>query len=608
MKTIIGLLALMLSGEAVFSLPVVVEKNIVIRAVEGRRAIQKGPYVLKAGSVIDIPDQFIVRNSVGDIDFPATLLNWRTGDSQNGVYSLVKGKRVVGKDVFFKLNVIEAAPGSNIPSDFTGYIALEFLARSRSLKTVTENNAPVLTDQEKADAGGKIPTPLERPVQEKATPDHSTHPTSSNMIPTESGGGSGGIGSDYVAGGGGNYPTSSATPTSKQEVLQPDNRPTKDDLLVYEKSTPNLPVKEVVPDKTGSSTSDGRDFTVHPVPKVEDAVSAMEQANSSLNDAGSSAAVCPDGKCDVALAASEAEEKMACEQIAKGDFPESLNSVRLTTSGQKTVDASLKWFSQNLKNPTHCKDSCDFNVSGIAALFNTSDKELKRLCDRIDDCGKRCQTSDIQTTWKCTSASKKRGKECIASCSPYQKLDQTHRGDHLKRLFAQVTADIEKYNLNYATKMERGGYKSNMAQRLLCMNKRRENVDLDPMARNCTSTAIGIGQVLIGTFYYGLGLANDSQQKRCLNMKIKDLATKCKGWDRNAFRKEVYWKYMDYTPKELNEMRTLDVELQARSTYATFLDKLRLKGFDLNKAYRGYFGKSDKKAINRIENCVKTGR
>lgn len=578
--TLCALISLL--STAALGFPVVIEKNLVIRSLDNGRAVIKGSYVLKAGSIIDIPDRFIIRNSIGGVDLTATLLNWRTQDPKNGVYPMLgRNNKVIGQDAFFQLIVLKAAPGSILPKDFSGYVALDFLARSRALKVMedpppheAEANIPVPTPRPERPAEANIPIPTPRPDYESDLPYL------------------GGSGTPPVApAGGGAAPPA---PPSKQEVLQPDTSAGADDIKVFEGSdTVDLPDSIPVPPSR---------------PELNTVAEAISDASEILPGAGSADAVCPDGNCGVAVAGVDSQDKMVCEQISKGNFPENLNSVQLTSSGQKIMDASLQWISRVLKNPAQCKDSCHFPESGLLGWLTSAKHQLNSYCNSIKNCASRCKTSEIQTTWKCTSASKKRNRECSNSCSPYLNINTTHRSDHLKRIFSRISSEIEQHNENYANKMKANDIFNNMDQRLLCLNMRRENVSLDPMARNCSSTAIGIGQVLIGTFYYGFGLANKTQQKNCINIKLKDLASKCSGWDRHAFRKEVYSKYMDYTPKELYEMRTLDVELQARSSYATFLDKLRITRFNLNKAYKSYFGKSDQRAINRIENCVRTGR
>lgn len=569
------LLSLLLMSSEAIALPFMIQKNLKIRHIENGKAVAKGNFILKAGSIIDIPDSYIVRDSIGDIDIVATLLNWRTSDRTNGIFSMVSRGKVIGEDAFFHLKVVKAAPGSILPKDKSGFIALAYLARHKSLAVyndpasgvhqgkVTIQNPPLPTPR--PDRVADVPTPTPRP---QPSPERPNFPASASDTAGEA----------YT------QPTSIPASPSKRRMLNPDTSKSADDLKVFEKAA--SPTPKIDP---GIPTP-----TPRPSYKANSATKAMTKASNKLTGTtGSAEGLCPSGDCEVSLAGTNDEEKLACKQISKGQFPESLNQVKLDTDGQKTLDASVAWLGRALRGPQFCSGSC---------------KNLKSFCKSIQNCSNRCSTSQIIGSIKCSKSQKKREKECITSCSPYMKLGASQRNDHLKRLFSRISKDVETNNPSYAKKMKKAGIFENMDQRLLCLNKRRENVNLEPMDRNCSSTAIGIGQVLRGTFYYGLGLANRSQQKNCLNIKIKELSSKCKGWDRHAFRKEIYSKYMDFTPEELYERRTLDIELQARSTYATFLDKLRIKNFNLNSSYKSYFGKSDRAAINKIESCVKTGR
>lgn len=572
--------ALLLSGSA-FAFPVMIKKNLVIRSIENGNAVFKGAYVLKAGSVIDIPDEFVVRDSIGDVDLIATLLNWRTQDPKNGIYRIVgKNSQVVSEETFFKLKVIKAAPGSLIPTDFPGYIALDLLARKRELKVVSD---PPPEDTSTT-ASSEPRSSHSKPKLENSKRNESDLTPNSGLYSPPSPGGS-------------TPPPLPSAPSrpSKSEVLRPDTSKSHDDLKIYEGSK-LAPSSESIPIPT-------------PRPKMGLVAEALNDASKILPRAGSADAVCPDGKCDVTTAGDDAQEKLVCEQISKGNFPKSLNSIPFNASGQRVLDASFQWISRVLNHPEQCKGSCHFpSKSRLFSWLRLAKSSLNSYCESIKNCASRCKTSEIQPSLKCTNASKKRAAECKKQCSPYLNIDTSHRKDHLKRLFDKISSEVAQEHPEYTRRMKANGIFDNMDQRLLCLNVRRENVELDPMARNCGSSALGIGQVLVGTFYYGFGLANKTQQRNCIDFKLKDLEKKCKGWDKHAFRKEIYGKYMDYTPKELYEMRTLDVELQARASYATFMDKLRLNGFNLNKAYRSYFGKSDSKAINQIESCVRTGK
>lgn len=103
---------------------------------------------LRAGSVIEIPDAFTVKDSSGKVHVEKTLNNWlrnagRTGDedgTEPGLYEFDDGKR----DYFFPVRVVTAAPGSTITDPKESgiqFMALRYLARKGKTLAVVEDAA-----------------------------------------------------------------------------------------------------------------------------------------------------------------------------------------------------------------------------------------------------------------------------------------------------------------------------------------------------------------------------------------------------------------------------------------------------------------------------------
>lgn len=613
------------------AIPIAIQKNVYIRSIKNGRAVLKnnsqGFYLLKAGSVIDLPDRFVIKNAKGEIDITKSLNKWMNQDrNAAGTYPIEDANhKIVGRDQFFRLIVLQAAPGSNIPTD-ESFIALNFLNRTRAIKpieTVVQNlpeNAPI---------------PESRPEQktqqtdskEARQPIDSEDLFSSNQYGRPSLSDMSGSGSGTQNLGGGGSGTGKATPAKvthsdvgsqipgdgNTPVVTPTDKPSKQEVLNATSDSASGGGGPPITYYEGSKI-DRKDLVLPdqvPTPSLKPEEKAAVIANDTteeIEDVGSPDKLCPKGDCGVYDSGKDNDTELFCKQIGDGGFPENLNKLNNGSSGKKVLRASLKWNTFAMKDPKTCNTLCKFESSGLARLLDVRQRNHESYCGKIEKCFSTCNTSDLIPKTKCTKDIKEKNKYCTNHCSPYLSLSPTKRNIHLKSIFSDVSGDLEQFNPDFANRMKSNGFFTSMPSRLLCLNRRRENRELDPLARNCASTAIGIGQVLKGTFYYTLGLANRIQQKQCLNIPIKDLASKCKGWDRNAFRKEAYWKYMDFTPKELYDLRTIDAELQARSSYAVILDKLRIASFNLNKAYKGYFGKSDKKAINRIETCVRTGK
>jgi hypothetical protein len=604
-QTFLSLCAgLILFSNTLFAFPVKVKKSIVIRSVVQGMAVNHGPYILRAGSVIDIPDEYLVRNSIGDVDIVATLLNWRMKDPSNGIFSMIgDDQKPQGQEAFFKLKVLQAAPGSQLPKDFVGFVALDFLMRTHALQVL---NSPVALGKE---ASSDIPVPTPRPdpeegSQEKATP---TSPTDSQMFDL---GGSGGGGAGAIPN---NIPIPTSRPPTKDEVLQM-NDADPGDLKVYE-----APLPKGTTGSTSVTPSTERELMNPPLPKMSDVIASMKEATAALPNAGTADAVCPDGTCDVALAGNEEEEQRVCKQLSKGNFPDSLSALTQNRDDLKSLDAVIDWMSLVKKNPKTCKGYCSTQGGFLSALFSVTRASLNNYCHQIQDCSKDCASSKIVDTVRCSSAEKKNMNSCQKICSPYAKLGKTARIANLTSQFNRALSDLKKYQPGLAKDMDKHGLLKSTTNRMICKNLERENRELEPIIRPCSkpgsranSTALGIGQVVEDTFYDTLGMTgaitrSSTRKQKCYNLALKDLNAKnCQGWSSANFRSELYKDYMNYTPKELDEMRTLDVKLQARISLGTFVNKYRYSSSkDLKSIFDLYFGLSDKKARQRIERCVK---
>ncbi|HAG91711.1 MAG TPA: hypothetical protein DCL41_07555, partial [Bdellovibrionales bacterium] len=89
-----------------FGVPVTLNSNLRVRTQEGNKAVNSGNYVLMANSVVDLPDQYIVRNSIGEIDLTASFQNWLHGDGTATRLDMVDSRnRKKGNEAFFKLKI-----------------------------------------------------------------------------------------------------------------------------------------------------------------------------------------------------------------------------------------------------------------------------------------------------------------------------------------------------------------------------------------------------------------------------------------------------------------------------------------------------------------------
>ncbi len=102
--------------------------------------------LLKAGSIVDVPDAFRVKNAKGETDAELTLNNWLKTAGQIGYKQEKRAGGVVMKndthiDYFYPIKVVRAAEGSNLPT-YKGksyFMALRMLRQTPSGLMVTED-------------------------------------------------------------------------------------------------------------------------------------------------------------------------------------------------------------------------------------------------------------------------------------------------------------------------------------------------------------------------------------------------------------------------------------------------------------------------------------
>jgi murein DD-endopeptidase MepM/ murein hydrolase activator NlpD len=145
-KEIISVLmaAVMASGPAM-ALDVAIEQGqINLRGERSQEDVSQIVGFLTKGSVISIPDEFIVyiksnrKNAPEKVNWAATFQKWEseTKDFSAGIKKFAKNK----KDFFYQVKIVKAAPGSNIPkAEVQPFMALKYLAMSGKLGIVTKD-------------------------------------------------------------------------------------------------------------------------------------------------------------------------------------------------------------------------------------------------------------------------------------------------------------------------------------------------------------------------------------------------------------------------------------------------------------------------------------
>lgn len=139
----LALMALtLLAGAPSHALRVQLSSDLVIRTLANQR-LQSGG-VLKAGSIVEIPDDFTVLNQYGQADLTATLSNWIKATGYNDT-SLPSAQDREGEqhDYFFPMTLISATPGSTFPnpkSRTTTYMAIRVLSASGAARVISDPN------------------------------------------------------------------------------------------------------------------------------------------------------------------------------------------------------------------------------------------------------------------------------------------------------------------------------------------------------------------------------------------------------------------------------------------------------------------------------------
>jgi Transglycosylase SLT domain len=120
------------------------------------------PSLLRAGSIVDIPDEFIVNGKDGRANAELTLNNWLRNAGQVGERSadraggqLMKAPAFI--DYYYPVKIISAAPGSTIATYHgkTYFLALRMLTRTSQGKLQTTNDSHPQQTETRAAADGE---------------------------------------------------------------------------------------------------------------------------------------------------------------------------------------------------------------------------------------------------------------------------------------------------------------------------------------------------------------------------------------------------------------------------------------------------------------------
>ena len=159
------LISLQLYSPKTTALEVQLNQNLSIRSPGRLRhdvawSERKKTGLLKAGSTVEVPDQFAVFNQEGNIDLQQTLISWLANDEQTAITGFTRKNRV---EFFFPVKVIEATNGSKCPLGEEGcfnkeiLIALHFLARKETKPNrpqfLTVVDAPFVVKDKNEDKG-----------------------------------------------------------------------------------------------------------------------------------------------------------------------------------------------------------------------------------------------------------------------------------------------------------------------------------------------------------------------------------------------------------------------------------------------------------------------
>lgn len=323
-------------------------------------------------------------------------------------------------------------------------------------------------------------------------------------------------------------------------------------------------------------------------------VALIDHANQEVKVVGTPESTCPNGGCDGQVGQEE-PETLACQRVVVKGFPTKL--LELMEQNYESFQANREWMDQKMMSPSGCMGSC--NPTNEAET-----KNLTSACTRAQYCHDNCSSADT-TSIKCnTKAGRATQSDCKDKCSGFQNMALDQRAKELTRMFMQAHDDLMAGDPATGRRMEKYGGSKAQAMLMVCINMHRENRWLDPMMANCASSAVGIGQVVKDTFYDTLGINTDGKQSRCADTKIGDLRDNCRGFVNDRARLAIFGhKYDEIALKDLYQYRTVNTELQVRSSYATFVNKMIDTGFkSVDKALLAYFDQDDQATVNAIAN------
>jgi hypothetical protein len=579
-----------------------IDANIRIRFIKGKEARDYDSfgkvYLLKKGAIIEVPDSMVSK----DPNTGKLMLN----ESQS--YRIRnKNNDAKGRDLFTSIKV-KSNPGGLIPPNSSGSIALDYLVRNKKAKAASESNSATKGPVETPPSAIPPPTasaPLAPPVP-TAFIASAASPTSST-IPDR--------GPDKKSKVPGN-PSSPAERNVYGELNVKEER-AKFDALTGQLPDPLKSKTVSLPSSAGPELQKTLAAPINMIsaeesqgpkpaeiidetntkPPTQKLLNLIVKSNHRAKDAGQTNKLCPSEQCDVAQEGWEENSTIACQQALKGDFPGNLEE-----TNERTLYAGLRWWENMMFNPIKCDQACKFSENFLEKLFSTEKNNLNHVCETAVWCHNYCRTSTM-VALECVRKDQRKEQECEHKCSAFGSITDSKRKALVYQMYLRAHQEIKKLNPSLAAKVERTGDAATQARTMTCVNLKRENAHVEPMASNCASTAIGLGQVLDLTFFETLGIQSLAGIKNCKNVLVKDLGN-CRGYVASGARMDIYGSQYDHlTLNQIYERRSFDVELQARSSYAVYVNKLIYHDFNTNNALQEFFGFRDKRATSRINRC-----
>jgi hypothetical protein len=292
-----------------------------------------------------------------------------------------------------------------------------------------------------------------------------------------------------------------------------------------------------------------------------------------VTEAGS---ICSDGSCGSRSNNLEDLQQVIASSLEKSEYAGVCSNGGAITGGiQKTIDTVYIRSQLHILGADTCNQMCSSN---------------NNYCDQIRQCNSECSRSKLAYLCKGSGDKARQANESLCrdqlGCSTFNGVSLQAREQYIYQSVKSVT-DSDDFKSKYPELGRR-----DLAAHFTCLNLTKENPPLDPMNvvnGYCTSTAMGLGQVVNSSFLNTFGVTTPTAALKlsdmCVDLSLKKM--------KPNFRSEIWCQSVapGKTIRDVFELSAFDPDIQIRSMVAVYMNHYLSAKRNWENGWAGYYGK-----------------